>query len=285
MTQGPTDFTPYLVSGTDTDLMTAGFQGDFSILNVTALGAQTGMTGRVQEGVNLVDSDGVVNVGAGTFEGTILITKTVDLVGSTDMAGDPTTTLTANLPGGGPLLTVQGAGFTGSQDVNLSNLSFVGNGAANVDNGILVQASTRLDTLSVTNSSFTNFDTTGISIFGDNTNMGISAQNVVLTDLQFTNNGIQDIGGAGDINIFEYNGNAAFSDLVLSNSGTGARQGIQFRGVGAGTGVGVLPMGTVSLDDVDISGTYRTTFLGFQRYSNVSTLTLNNVELGAPALN
>ena len=64
---GGVDFTPYLDSGTDTELGTAGFQGDFSTLDVTALGEQTGSTGRIQEGVNLVDVGGTVNVGPGIY--------------------------------------------------------------------------------------------------------------------------------------------------------------------------------------------------------------------------
>src|SRR5207249_3882263 len=60
------DITPYLDNGTDTSA-TYGFQGDFSVLDVTAAGAQSGATGRVQEGVNLVSAGGTVNLRAGTY--------------------------------------------------------------------------------------------------------------------------------------------------------------------------------------------------------------------------
>jgi len=82
-TDGAVDFSPFLMSGTDTDLSTAGFQGNTSNLAVTALGAQTGSESRIQEGVDLVSTDGTVNVGAGTFVQTsrLKINKAVTLSG------------------------------------------------------------------------------------------------------------------------------------------------------------------------------------------------------------
>jgi parallel beta-helix repeat protein len=66
------DFSPLLASGTDTDVETVpgrgtfGFQGDFSVLNVTTGGANTGSVGRIQEAINRVSGSTVV-VPAGTF--------------------------------------------------------------------------------------------------------------------------------------------------------------------------------------------------------------------------
>ncbi|HTB85104.1 MAG TPA: immunoglobulin domain-containing protein [Candidatus Sulfotelmatobacter sp.] len=82
LTTGVVDFTPYLGSGTDTDLVTPGFQGDFSSLYVSALGAQTGATGRIQEGINTVTSTGTVNVNAGSFTEQVEITHDITLTGA-----------------------------------------------------------------------------------------------------------------------------------------------------------------------------------------------------------
>jgi len=73
------DISPMLDHG-DSDSLTAGFQADYSSLTVTALGAQLSGT-RIQEGVNLVDDEGVVHVDAGTYVEQVTINKSLDLVG------------------------------------------------------------------------------------------------------------------------------------------------------------------------------------------------------------
>ncbi|QDT98818.1 golvesin C-terminal-like domain-containing protein [Gimesia aquarii] len=84
---GPVDFTSFLDVGTDTDGVTAGFQGDFSVLNVTALGSQTGPTGRIQEAIDSVSSGGTVNILAGTYAGDV------------DATGNNVTLAPGNSPG------------------------------------------------------------------------------------------------------------------------------------------------------------------------------------------
>ncbi|MEZ4652721.1 MAG: FlgD immunoglobulin-like domain containing protein [Candidatus Eisenbacteria bacterium] len=69
---GDIDFTPWLDSGSDTDSGTAGFQGDFSVLHVDDDSLQTGASGRVQEGVDMVTASTVL-VGAGTHTEQIVI--------------------------------------------------------------------------------------------------------------------------------------------------------------------------------------------------------------------
>ena len=82
---GTVDFTPLLNSGTDTDLTAPGFQPSLSSLTVHTLGSQTGSTGRIQEGINLV-SGSTVNVAAGTYTEQVIINKNLTLTG----IGNPT---------------------------------------------------------------------------------------------------------------------------------------------------------------------------------------------------
>ena len=85
---GPADYTPWLDAGTDTDLITMGFQGDFSTLWVSAASPQTGSTGRIQEGIDLI-ADGsltggnrVVNVLAGSYGESPSVNKALKLLGA-----------------------------------------------------------------------------------------------------------------------------------------------------------------------------------------------------------
>lgn len=83
------DYTPFLESGTDTNVETTpgrgtiGFQGDFSAITVTTLGAQTGTDSRLQEGVNLVTTGGTVHALAGLYglSTAVQINKSMTLAG------------------------------------------------------------------------------------------------------------------------------------------------------------------------------------------------------------
>jgi parallel beta-helix repeat protein len=75
MISSDVDFTPLLDSGTDTEPATPGFQPSLSSLTVHTLGSQSGSTGRIQEGVNLV-SGSTVHVAAGTYGPFTVVSKT-----------------------------------------------------------------------------------------------------------------------------------------------------------------------------------------------------------------
>ncbi len=65
-TSGLVDFTPFLDSGTDTDLGTAGFQGDLSIMNVTLRGEQALIQDRIaRDNQSMFIGDSVDSIKAG----------------------------------------------------------------------------------------------------------------------------------------------------------------------------------------------------------------------------
>ncbi len=72
------DYTPWLDSGLDTG--DPGFHGDFSTLWVDDDSPQSGITGRVQEGVDRVTGS-LVHVVTGTYEEQVEIDKTLTLLG------------------------------------------------------------------------------------------------------------------------------------------------------------------------------------------------------------
>ena len=113
------DYTPYLDLGTDMNVETTpgrgtnGFQGNFSVLHVIATGAQTGLVGRIQEGINLAVGS-TVNVHAGNYDEDVLINKNnLQLLG----AGASSTNIRGPIGGSGATVqiaanTVTVAGFT-----------------------------------------------------------------------------------------------------------------------------------------------------------------------------
>ena len=119
-TSGSVDISPFLMSGTDTDLGSAGFQGNTSNLAVSALGAQTGSTGRIQEGINLGSAGGTLNVNAGNYGESVSLgsLRNLNFIGAT-LQG---LTLNAGAAGSGigGQVTVNGAGgITFNAAVNL----------------------------------------------------------------------------------------------------------------------------------------------------------------------
>ena len=99
---GTVDFTPYLDSGTDTEPGAAGFQGDFSVLHVTALGSQTGSGGRIQEGINDVIG-GKVIIEAGFYVENVLANQAnLELAG----VGQSLVTIVPALSGPNPAAAV-----------------------------------------------------------------------------------------------------------------------------------------------------------------------------------
>jgi len=92
------DYTPWLNTGDDTDPVSPGFQGDFSILWVDDSSPQTGAAGYIQEGIDLV-SGSTVNVVAGTYYETLNITAAgLELIGESraTVIIDPTGLATNN---------------------------------------------------------------------------------------------------------------------------------------------------------------------------------------------
>jgi len=84
-TDGPVDFTPFLDVLTDNNGGDVGFVGDNSLLNVTTLGEQTGLAGRIQEGVDSVDVGGTVLLLDGQYnESGTLISQSVTLTGQSE---------------------------------------------------------------------------------------------------------------------------------------------------------------------------------------------------------
>lgn len=130
------DITPLLQTGIDTSVL-PGFQGDFSSLRVVETGSQSGPTGRIQEGYNLISSTGGdLLVASGTYTGNVAstataVTREVDLA----LGGSP-----------GQVVVNGNLGLTSGDTVEIEILgtnpvtqfdNFVVNGTVNLGNATL----------------------------------------------------------------------------------------------------------------------------------------------------
>ena len=76
------DYTPWLLSPTDTDTGTMGFQGDFSQVKADDDSPQTGAAGRIAEAIGMVNLHGTVHVAAGTYAEQVSIAREVTVQGA-----------------------------------------------------------------------------------------------------------------------------------------------------------------------------------------------------------
>ena len=80
---GPVDFSPFLETGADAGAAATGFIGDFSVLNVTALGSQAGAGPRIQEAIDNAAEPTTVNVHDGTYDEVVVIDHSLTLQSET----------------------------------------------------------------------------------------------------------------------------------------------------------------------------------------------------------
>lgn len=225
----------------------------------------------IQAAVDAAAAGDTIEIESGTYNETVTVNKDLSFVGVDTGGGPPL--VTGN--GGSAFVLTGNIGAT--ETVSFGGIAFDTPARSGIQ---ATDATLILGTLSVDDCSFANADSNGIEI---NAASGASVGNAIITDSTFTNNGDRlSVGnGAGDIIFFQYAGNATLSGLTLSGDDTGTdgpRTGIQFRN---DTGA----LGTVSISDVTINGSYSGQAIGIFNYDNIDGLTMTDVVLNANSVN
>ena len=207
---GLVDITPYLHSGTDLDGGTRGFSGDFSHLHVTTLGNQTGGIGRIQEGVNVVNAAGTVDVHSGTYFDNVVINQSVHLLGLDTTAGDGTGDVVVRpVVGGTEVIMIQ------SDDVEIAMLTIDGdNGALDANVGIASALGLSFTGLDIHNNKIRNLVERGIRV-----GYHLSSTPTTFT---ITDNSIENVSDLQSFGILTLHG----SGTISGNDITGAWIGI-----------------------------------------------------------
>lgn len=112
------DFTPWLSDGTDTDLVTTGFQGDFDGLYVGPLSPQTSGD-RIQEAHDLLNTNGTISLLQDDYVETLTVTKNISV--------DPEANTTIDD------ITLNGGRLTVLNDLEVNNMLTLTNGILDID--------------------------------------------------------------------------------------------------------------------------------------------------------
>jgi hypothetical protein len=209
----------------------------------------------------------VIN-GPGPYNETVTVDKAFTFVGGT---------------GGKPVVTGGGFNITGdinnggSATVTISGIDFENNAT-----GVRVASNVVLDNLVITDSEFEGNTVHGVGA-GSGAD-GLAA--VTIKNSIFTNNGQGGTNGSGDIVLFAYKGDATIEGVqIVSNKADGdtaASKGdnaIQISGFVPATYDVTQPIGTVSLKDVTVTGSYEKPHLSIQGYNDLSGASFSNVSL------
>ena len=234
----------------------------------------------IQEAVDAASAGDTIIVAAGDYAENVSIDKALTIVGA---GSDGTGSNIAPAAGNAFTVTVNDAAAA----VTISGFRMDGGGTA--QNGVVADGdSATLLSLTIEDSHIFDFMSNGVAVsdFDDTRTILTTIENST-----FATNGGNAGGGDGDIQFFQYQGDATLKDLTITGGRpTGAsndpRTGIQFRDdVSSAGGDETLetnnPLGTVSLDNVTVDGSYRNQPIIFTRYSDIDGLTMKDVTVNA----
>lgn len=178
------DYSPFMNDGTDTNVETVlnrgtyGFQGSFNSLSLSATSAQVGAISKIQEGVDLVNAGGTLNIPNGTYPGDVDVNKALTIQGTFTVGGSFTTSAAGVVvkPGTSPGIITSG------------NLTFGPGTDVDIElNGV------------VPGSNHDQFDVTGTVLIAPAVDLNISVGYVPGAGHSYTiinNDGVDPVGGA-----------------------------------------------------------------------------------------
>ncbi|PWR03673.1 hypothetical protein DKT77_05295, partial [Meridianimarinicoccus roseus] len=264
-----------------TDTRSGAPDGSDTLIGIEALqfadgfGVVDGMS--IQAAVDAASDGDTINVGAGTYAESLSVNKALTLTGVADGAGNR------------PIIDTAGNGIQiagdidagGSESVSISGFAFENNSV-----GVRVSSGAVLSSLSIDDSVFK-----GNTVHGVGTGSGAPGLGSInITNSDFEDNGGGGSNGTGDIILFGYTGDATIENVdiisTLSESAPTASKGdnaIQIAGFDPATYDVTEPIGTVFLNNVNVTGAYHKPHLAIQGYTDLSAASFTGVTLNGSA--
>jgi hypothetical protein len=158
-------------------------------------------------------------------------------------------------------------------DAQILNSTLNGNGF-----GVRVaSAVTSMDGMFIDGCTMNNNNSSAITTNPSGTLSNVNT-NFTVSNCTFNNNGTSGVANQHDLSFFAFSGNAVLSNITLT-SGNGTASNSNSYGIVFTRGSGSGPLGTVSLSNVTVQGHVGKGALTFQKYSDISNVSLNNVSL------
>lgn len=173
---------------------------------------------------------------------------------------------------GGPGIAFNGTPSISDVVIKKSNLSNNANAGIRIASAVASFNGLLVDSCTINNNASIAFS------YNPDGNVSNTGTNFTISNTTFNNNSTAGVTNAHDLALFTFRGNATLSNVTVT-SGNGSTQNSNSYGISIDGGSGNGPLGTVSLNNVTVQGHVGKGALLFQRYTEISGVSMNNVDL------
>jgi hypothetical protein len=173
---------------------------------------------------------------------------------------------------GGPGIAFNGTPSISDVVIKKSNLSNNANAGIRIASAVASFNGLLVDSCTINNNASIAFS------YNPDGNVSNTGTNFTISNTTFNNNSTAGVTNAHDLALFTFRGNATLSNVTVT-SGNGSTQNSNSYGISIDGGSGNGPLGTVTLDNVTVQGHVGKGALLFQRYTEISGVSMNNVDL------
>lgn len=245
-------------AGSASTIVTAATAG---VPTITISGSGSSSNDRlVIRDMKVTGATGLINVGSGILVQSIAAQSNITIE-NVDASWN-----------GGP-----GIAFNGTPsitDVSILNCALNNNANAGIR---IASAVPSFDGLLVDGCTINNNASIAFSYNPDGTVSNVGT-NFTLSNTTFSNNSTAAVTNAHDISFFAFRGNGALTNVTVT-SGNGTQQNSNSYGIVFDGGTGNGPLGTLAMSNVTVQGHVGKGALLFQRYTEISGVSLNNVDV------